>query len=669
MNVAPVITNSVTTLAAEVVDCMAAQGAFTPIARYPVKDRERARRMYIDNAIAEVRRQAIAHNRRVTSKEQKWAIPTTLSEVCIARIIAIAENAKRLRSDPRIDAAQSALAIYDPETGVYTYDHSYHYQIVAQYYPASSRAVNGVLSVLECTAPSGLVNQDPNLVNFANGVLDRKNKVLLPHDPKYNFSNALAVRYNPNAKNKHFTDHDGEDWDVESWMAGLSDDPSVVDVLWEVVAACLRPGERWNKTPWLYSVVGANGKGSLCELIRRIVGATATASLTVADFGQDFMVSQLMNTTCVVTDENPVGTVIDKLSAYKAAVTGDIFTINRKYRDPIRFTYSGLILQCMNSMPEARDRTGSFYRRQLFIPMEKNFADHDKPEIKRDFLTDPEVCEYVAKRCMDMEFTSFSNPARCAEVLDEYKTYNDVCREFFRDVIDQIPWDFIPNQFALDLYRKWMERNYAGQTPLGRNKFLADFRQAAKEAGWITPPANTSTTTTGFDMTAECALLYEYDLDQWNQKSTSSNINKIMQKACTLDPRSIKKRMPGIIRNRDYSPAARAGVVDYDEDEVTFIEADKVIETNANIRRDYGLDSDDRISLAVAAQLAADPDCAAVEPDLDIQDLIIETTGELDDARKELVGNLIQQLAAIMSVSPDEQANLIRMLGAASPNA
>ena len=58
-------------------------------------------------------------------------------------------------------------------------------------------------------------------------------------------------------------DDDGTDWDVVSWMNELSDDPEVVDLLWEVMGATIRPAVSWNKTAWFYSMSGNNGKGTL----------------------------------------------------------------------------------------------------------------------------------------------------------------------------------------------------------------------------------------------------------------------------------------------------------------------------------------------------------------------------------------------------------------------
>lgn len=657
----PVICNSPDNLVMDIVDIMVHDNSFIPMSHFKPDERPRVRRAYIDQVVGEANHQIDLRNSTITRKRDHWQHLQRLSETCVAHIIIAAEPARRLRADKRVPVHQSALALYDPESGTFDYDAAYTTKVVSDYSPTKMRTINGISHILASIAPGMLINQNPDLINFKNGVLDRKNKKLLPHSADYGFTAMLETEYDPNAENPHFTDSAGEDWDIETWMSGLSDDPSVVDVLWETVAACMRPGVRWNKTPWLYSTTGANGKGSLCELIRTVIGPTSTASLTVKDFGSDFMTSQLLNTTCVVTDENPVGTVIDQVSSFKAAVTGDIFTVNRKYHDPMRMSYQGIILQCMNSMPIVRDRTGSFYRRQLFIPMEKSFAHIDKPEIKSKFLTDEQVCRYVAKRCMDMQFEAFSNPSACAAVLEEYKTMNDQVREFASEILPLIPWRFVSYQFLYDLYVAWHDRNYPGQKAIGRSSCIRDLRNAVAElGGWTSTPLNGSTVTVKaredeLDLKEECELLEEYELVKWQRRiSNTTDPKKIQAAGRTLDPTKIPNRGTGLLKDES---VIGTRCIPEDEPEGTdtvFESAFSLINTTAHHRRDYGCDADDSISKCVAAQLAADPHAADTVYDHSVSEFVIEAIPE--DSQKLSVKDAKKQIQALLDgIESDEE--------------
>ena len=53
------------------------------------------------------------------------------------------------------------------------------------------------------------------------------------------------------------------DWDVESWMDDLFDDPELVELMWKILGAIIRPNVPWDKSAWFYSESGNNGKGTL----------------------------------------------------------------------------------------------------------------------------------------------------------------------------------------------------------------------------------------------------------------------------------------------------------------------------------------------------------------------------------------------------------------------
>lgn len=74
----------------------------------------------------------------------------------------------------------------------------------------------------------------------------------------------------------------------------------------------MRPNVPWNKSVWFYSESGNNGNGTLCELMRQLVGHGNYASISLADFGKDFMLGSLIHAQAVITDENDVGTYVDK---------------------------------------------------------------------------------------------------------------------------------------------------------------------------------------------------------------------------------------------------------------------------------------------------------------------------------------------------------------------
>lgn len=141
-------------------------------------------------------------------------------------------------------------------------------------------ALRGECERVTCT-------DNPDYVAVNNGIYDYKNKVLMDFSPEFVFTNKCRVNYVENAANPVISnDDDGTDWDVVSWMNELSDEPGVVNLLWEIMGAMIRTNVPWNKTVWFYSTLGNNGKGTLCTLMRNLCGAGAWASIPLKMFSK-----------------------------------------------------------------------------------------------------------------------------------------------------------------------------------------------------------------------------------------------------------------------------------------------------------------------------------------------------------------------------------------------
>ena len=224
--------------------------------------------------------------------------------------------------------------------------------------------------------------QSPELVPVNNGIFNYRTKELLEFSPEYIFLSKSCVNYNENAQNVVIQNpDDGSSWDVESWMASLSDDPAIVALLWQVVGAVIRPFVRWNKCVMFYATSGNNGKGTLCELMRSLCGEGRYASIPVENFGENFLLEKLPEVMAIIVDENNVGAYLDKAGNFKAVVTNDVVQINRKNRPAIPYQFFGLMVQCFNELPRIKDKSGSLYRRCLFIPFDKSFTGKERKYI------------------------------------------------------------------------------------------------------------------------------------------------------------------------------------------------------------------------------------------------------------------------------------------------
>lgn len=475
--------------------------------------------------------------------------PTRLCSSQIASIMLRLHHIVRVKcGGANADPSYDLLAIYQDtgdNEGIYITDTDAFKKIAKEYnYSITSRELDDVIEMLTIDAPRVSRTMNRDLVAVNNGIFNYDTKELLPFSPNYVFLAKSHVNYNENAINVVIhNDDDDTDWDVESWMMGLSEDPEIVEVLWQILSAIIRPHVRWNKSAWLYSNTGNNGKGTLCELMRSLCGDGSYAAIPLCDFSKDFALEPLTRATAIIVDENDVGTFIDKAANLKAVITNDVIPINRKFKTPISYQFYGFMVQCLNEFPRIKDKSDSFYRRQLFIPFDKCFTGKERKYIKEDYLHRQDVLEYVMYKVLHMNFYSLSEPASCANALEEYKDYNDPVRQFLDEILPQCVWDLLPFSFLYDLYKAWFKKNAPSGSIQGRNTFITDVLNILnKFPDWYCM-GRTTAIRPGKRMNRPERLIAEYALVDWkNPTYTGGDLSRI----CMPD---LKSRYNGLLRN------------------------------------------------------------------------------------------------------------------------
>ncbi len=467
---------------------------------------------------------------QVRAKEDKLRKLEALDHDTIAKLMLATNHIVCVNCDEENeDAEYDLLAIYKNDgcnNGTYRAESREFYEIAIQYNPRLTHSqLKDVIKRLRTLAPRMKRCRNRDLIAVNNGIFNYKTKELQEFTPDLVFLSKSHVNYNPAAQNIVIhNDEDGTDWDVESWMASLSDDSEIVELLWQLLGAIVRPLVCWDKSAWLYSERGSNGKGTLCELMRGLVGSSACASIPLSAFGKDFALEALTRATAIITDENDVGCFIDKVANVKAVITHDVIQMNRKYQSPINFRSYAFMVQCMNELPRIKDKSDSFYRRQLFIPFTKCFTGQERKYIKADYLHRTEVLEYCLYKVLHMDYYELSVPKACEDVLRFYKEFNDPVRQFWMEFKDLFEWDLLPYTFLYALYRQWFERNNPSGTIEGRNKFIEALRNVvADDDGWEPKRTDERVRSAG-KMDSPELLICEYNLVDWkNPNYTGGN--------------------------------------------------------------------------------------------------------------------------------------------------
>ena len=226
-------------------------------------------------------------------KGDKWKVPNKLYPIQIAEIMLHLYKIIRIDFSGMVTSDEyDMLGLYQtegPDIGIYcTYKSQFSKMIHLYDYTITTKGIEEVFNALMIYAPRKKRCTERDLSAVNNGIFDFKNKVLLPFSPEYVFTAKSRVDYNPNATNVVIRNNDDNtDWDVESWIQDLFDDPELANLIWELLGAILRPNVSWDKSAWFLSDTGNSGKGTLCELMRNLAGEGSFTSIPkISEIGE-----------------------------------------------------------------------------------------------------------------------------------------------------------------------------------------------------------------------------------------------------------------------------------------------------------------------------------------------------------------------------------------------
>lgn len=457
----------------------------------------------------------------MTIKSGKKRIPDRLAFDEVAIILMTLYTFKNIQMTERTDDAILGIYIDEPSSdkyGTYVTNTRFMYEIMERIVPNfKNKDMQDVLDKIERSAPTVEQTKDRNLFIVKNGIYDQKTKELKDFSPDYVYLTKIPVDYDPNPINPTLVAPDGYKWDVESWIKDLAVDEDTETLVWQVIADCLQPHYSRHKSIWFYSEKGNNGKGTIGQLIKNLLGKGNYASLSVADFNHEFLKETLLGAAANISDENDVDVFIDSIKDYKASVTGDDININRKYEKPLRIQFLGTNIQMMNGLPKTKDKSDSFYRRLIIVPFLKSFTNNgERKYIKTDYIHETAVLQYVLHKALNMEFDEYITPHSSALLLDSYKEKNNPVLEFWNELKEDFVWDLLPTQFLYDLYVKWFDINNPSGKVMSKRTFsdtLTGVIHALQEP-WEPKTNQSDKVRTANRMDADEPLITEYGLDK-----------------------------------------------------------------------------------------------------------------------------------------------------------
>lgn len=472
------------------------------------------------------------YNSSVSSRLRK-KVPDKLEFDEVAVILMTIFTFKNIRVSEK--SSDHLLGVYVDEgeqKGIYVTRRSDFYRLIDPLVPYyRNRDIDDVLDKIERTIPTVTQTNDPSLFIVNNGVYNQATDTLEPFSPDYVYLVKIPIDYKDKPNNPVLIDaNDKSKWDIDSWINELADDEDTATLIWQVIADSLQPSRSRGKSIWFYSESGNNGKGTLGQLIKNLVGPNNYSSLSVTDFKEQFMKESLMGVAVNIADENDVDAYIDSVRDFKASITGDDINIDRKYEKAVRLQFKGTNIQMLNGLPKIKDKSDSFYRRLIIVPFLKSFTNNgEKRYIKQVYIEKKEVLEYALWRALHIKFDEYITPDKSAELLTEYKEINNPVIQFWNELVDEFAWDLLPTQFLYDLFVQWSKRNNPTGKPMGKIGFTSSLNSfLEKNEEWTIKSGQNDRVRTGSNMNADEPLITEYSLIKWiDHAYTGSDLKKL----------------------------------------------------------------------------------------------------------------------------------------------
>ncbi|MDP5226910.1 MULTISPECIES: phage/plasmid primase, P4 family [Arthrobacter] len=285
---------------------------------------------------------------------------------------------------------------------------------------------------------------------------------------------------------------EGGFWDIESWTEQMHPSEGMADYIWKVRCAMLRNRVNWKKAFLFYDPLGSTGKGTENELIRGLIGSDNCVSVPLSDFGKPFGTEPLVGALANIVDELAVGGYYRDLSDFKATVTHDRITINRKHKEAISYKPNMGSLFNLNEHIDASDKTGSLLRRFALIPFTQRFlGTTDNASIKEDYILRREVREYIAyKVLVDMpKFWDIAadEPPLMKQAMDEYRLESQSVAAWADECLDQFVGRMVAFAQAHAHYYAWTKERNPASKPVDQPQFTFDIKQLLDPDEWIVP--------------------------------------------------------------------------------------------------------------------------------------------------------------------------------------
>ena len=283
--------------------------------------------------------------------------------------------------------------------------------------------------------------------------------VVEEYTPEHKVRHRLGFDYDADATCPQFDEFMG------SLFEGDEDAAEKIACLFGYVGACLAGfGASLQKVLLLYGT-GANGKGSLCNVIQQLFLRETVSNLAPSDM-KGFSMSTLDGILVNIVNELPVKR-LEETSAFKLVTSGtDYIQAQVKRENDIFFKPVCGHVFSANRLPSVDDDSEGFWRRWAVIKFNRNFQ-KEGIALSPDKLFDklrPELSGIMNRFLLGAVSAAqtdgeFKGPPSSEELREDWRDANCGVRRWVKQRCVPDPEGYTEHKYAHQQYVNWCEQN------------------------------------------------------------------------------------------------------------------------------------------------------------------------------------------------------------------
>jgi P4 family phage/plasmid primase-like protien len=276
-----------------------------------------------------------------------------------------------------------------------------------------------------------LTNDYGYIFNVKNGLLNINTRELKPHTPNFVSLVQSPVEYKPYEKCPI--------WDscMESWMAGAEAEEKGL-LLKQFAGYCLSSSMLYDRALFLVGD-GGNGKSTFVDTIAMVIGHDGTSHIDLESLYGQYGMHGLIGKRLNVIEE--VHGNYYQSNKLKKLISGEIVTIDIKYKPQFTFRPQAKFIFAVNMMPRVDDTSTATERRICVVQFKNNFRNNPNTALRSDVGLLAGELSGILNWMLDgakslKEMKNFVKTAEQTAILAEYRQENSSVEGFIADCLE-----------------------------------------------------------------------------------------------------------------------------------------------------------------------------------------------------------------------------------------